>query len=114
MKQKGICEECKKEYEYEYNPKYPRKYCPECSAAKKAAYENKDSGEGMPANDPRVAQNQSMGQIATTEGISKVEHDFQSSYELGPAGNRHTIKYREVNELKDKIRMLTAEGLITE
>ncbi len=38
-KQKGICEECKSEYEYEYNPKYPRKYCPSCSAAKKAAYE---------------------------------------------------------------------------
>lgn len=41
LKQKGICEECKKEYEYEYNPKYPRKYCSECSAKKKAEYENK-------------------------------------------------------------------------
>ncbi len=42
VKQKGICEvpECGKEYEYEYNPKYPRKYCPECSAAKKQAYED--------------------------------------------------------------------------
>ncbi len=46
-KQKGICEECKKEYEYEYNPKYPRKYCPECSAAKKQSYEeaNKNYNE---------------------------------------------------------------------
>lgn len=40
MKQKGICEECGKEYEYEYNPKYPRKYCLECSAKKKQAYED--------------------------------------------------------------------------
>ena len=38
MNQKGICEECKKEYEYEYNPKFPRKYCHECSAKKKAEF----------------------------------------------------------------------------
>ncbi len=38
MKPKGICEKCKKEYEYEYNPKYPRKYCHECSAEKKKAF----------------------------------------------------------------------------
>ena len=41
-KQKGICVECKNEYEYDYNPKYPRKYCPSCSALKKAAYEAQD------------------------------------------------------------------------
>ncbi len=39
-KQKGICEECKVEYEYEYNPKFPRKYCPDCSAKKKQEYED--------------------------------------------------------------------------
>ncbi len=39
-KQKGICLECGKEYEYEYNPKFPRKYCPDCSAAKKQAFED--------------------------------------------------------------------------
>ena len=38
-RQKGICEECKVEYEYEYNPKFPRKYCPECSAKKKQEWE---------------------------------------------------------------------------
>ena len=37
-KQKGICVECKAEYEYEYNAKYPRKYCTPCSAKKKAEY----------------------------------------------------------------------------
>ncbi len=36
--QKGICVECKNEYKYDYNPKYPRKYCPECSAKKKAEF----------------------------------------------------------------------------
>ena len=37
-KQKGICEECKKEFEYDYNPKYPRKYCHPCGTAKQQAY----------------------------------------------------------------------------
>ena len=39
-KQKGICEECETKYEYEYNPKYPRKYCLDCSAKKKQDYED--------------------------------------------------------------------------
>ena len=36
--QKGTCAECRNEYDYEYNPKFPRKYCHECSAAKKAQF----------------------------------------------------------------------------
>ena len=36
-----ICEACNKEFQYELKPGFPRKYCPECSAAKKAEYENK-------------------------------------------------------------------------
>ena len=61
-KQKGICEECKVEYEYDYNPKFPRKYCPECSAKKKQEYLDKnpvnegwerpvDKDSGQPIND---------------------------------------------------------------
>lgn len=46
-KQKGICEECKNEYEYDYNPKYPRKYCHECSAKKKASFEG-TNGDDAP------------------------------------------------------------------
>ena len=38
-KQKGICEKCKEEYEYDYNPRYPRKYCHECSVKNKAEFE---------------------------------------------------------------------------
>ncbi|HEC66351.1 MAG TPA: hypothetical protein ENI23_13775 [bacterium] len=45
-KQKGICLECGVEYEYDYNPKFPRKYCPECSAKKKQEWEdNQGPGE---------------------------------------------------------------------
>jgi len=37
----AICGECNKEYDYDLKPGYPRKYCPECSAMKKAQYEGK-------------------------------------------------------------------------
>ena len=57
--QKGICAECNKEYEYEYNPQFPRKYCFECSAAKKASYSAGDvpkqqTSTAQPVNAPIV------------------------------------------------------------
>ena len=33
------CAECNKEFTYDEKPGYPRKYCPECSAKKKAEFE---------------------------------------------------------------------------
>tara|TARA_Y100000310_G_scaffold280361_1_gene300049 strand:+ start:3583 stop:3951 length:369 start_codon:yes stop_codon:yes gene_type:complete len=51
-KQLGVCQECSKEYEYEYNPKYPRKYCPECSAAKKAAFNDMQDPKVYPVERP--------------------------------------------------------------
>ena len=35
------CAECNVEFTFEENPKYPRKYCLNCSAKKKASYESK-------------------------------------------------------------------------
>ncbi|MEK6847065.1 MAG: hypothetical protein AABY16_02775 [Nanoarchaeota archaeon] len=32
---KQTCFECKKEFESNYNPRFPRKYCPSCSKKKK-------------------------------------------------------------------------------
>ncbi len=53
MIQKGICEECQGEYEYEYNPKFPRKYCYACSAQKKASYEAQGPKDAVqPVNVP--------------------------------------------------------------
>jgi hypothetical protein len=103
-----VCEECKKEFTYEPPKGFPdkRKYCDECSAKRKAAWEAKKSGN--------VAQDKSVGQIASTEGISKVEHDFQSEYEFGPAGNRHKIKYRNIEELKVKMKELEDAGYFVE
>ena len=36
------CENCGKEFTYEPNPKYPRKYCDECSAFKKQQWNAKN------------------------------------------------------------------------
>lgn len=58
--------------------------------------------------------NPSNGQIATTQGIAKVEHEFQSEYEFGPAGNRHKIKYRTIEELKNKMKELEEAGYFIE
>jgi hypothetical protein len=38
--EKKICENCKIDFEYKLKEGYPRKYCPKCSAEKKAAYES--------------------------------------------------------------------------
>ena len=65
-------------------------------------------------NEKKGSENASMGQIGTTEGISKVEHYFQSSYEFGKAGNRHTIKYWNVEDLKEKMKQLEKDGLLDE
>lgn len=110
--QKGICEECEKEYEYEYNPNFPRKYCPECSAIKKAQYENKQLPEEKPV---AVKQEEVKPQVQESKHdivISRTEKPH--SYEFGKAGARHKIYYGNVNELQDHIKMLKAEGLIEE
>lgn len=60
----------------------------------------------------KTPQKRSMGQTALTEGISTVQHDFQSEYECGPAGNRHKIKYRTMHELTEKIGHLKAAGYL--
>jgi len=36
-----VCEECGISFTYDMKPGFPRKYCPNCSAAKKASYEGK-------------------------------------------------------------------------
>ena len=44
MTEKTInCENCSVEFTFEENPKYPRKYCLNCSAKKKKQYAEKDT-----------------------------------------------------------------------
>jgi hypothetical protein len=56
----------------------------------------------------------SNGQIGTTEGIAQVIHSFESEYEFGPAGNRHKIKYRTIEELKERMKQLEDAGYLIE
>jgi len=61
-----------------------------------------------------TSQNTSNAVLGTTQGIAKVDHNFQSEYEFGPAGNRHKIKYRTIEELKQRIKELENEGYFVE
>lgn len=105
---KRECEECGKTFEYEPPKNYPdkRKYCDECSAKRKAEWEAKKGQKAQPQASKEVA--------GITEGISKVEHSFQSEYEFGPAGNRHKIRYKTIEELKQKIKELEDAGYLIE
>jgi len=40
MIKKRKCFDCKKEFEYNYNPRYVKKYCKECGAKRKKMWEN--------------------------------------------------------------------------
>ncbi len=109
----AICQECGKQFDYELKPGFPRKYCPECSAKKKAEYEGKQVNlpdqEVTAYSKPKAPQEQ----IAKHDiVISRTEKPH--SYEFGKAGARHKIYYGDVCDLKDHIRMLKAEGLVEE
>lgn len=65
-------------------------------------------------NTKNSLQNKSMGQIGATQGIAKVEHNFQSEFEFGPAGQRHKIKYFTIEELKQKMKELEEAGYFVE
>jgi len=79
----AVCGECSKQFEYELKPGYPRKYCFECSAIKKATYENKSLAEPkVPVvkvdgtyvgNNPKVAQS---GSKHTTMYVSYAKDIF--------------------------------------
>ena len=50
--------------------------------------------------------------IAPTSNIARVFNESQSSYEFGPAKNRHKVYYNSVEELVDKIEFLKVAGLV--
>jgi len=50
------CENCGNVFQHEPNPSFPRKYCPSCSAVKKANWEQKKMG-AVPMANPPVFQN---------------------------------------------------------
>ena len=56
--EKKICESCSKEFEYDMKPGYPRKYCPVCSAQKKASYENRGNSAYTESEKIETPENQ--------------------------------------------------------
>ena len=116
----AICQECKKQFEYDLKPGYPRKYCPECSAIKKASYENKQPLE-VPVVRPGEPSVQGTDN-RTDKEIKKPTGEYQSlvynktlcanSYEVGSAGNRFKIYFEDVKELQAKLKELKDVGLM--
>ncbi len=41
----AICQECNKQFEYDMKPGFPRKYCFECGAIKKASFSDMQQPE---------------------------------------------------------------------
>ena len=81
---------------------------------KKGQYMNLVSIEALTELSPKVPQNGSNEVVGVTEGIAMVNHVFQSSYDFGPASNRHTIKYNTIEELKTKHKELVDAGFIVD
>lgn len=100
----AICQECGKQFDYDLKPGYPRKYCPECSARKKALFEKKSPQSAPKPQEQAISKHDIV--------ISRTEKPH--SYEFGKAGMRHKIYYNDVNELTDHIRILKAAGLVDE
>ena len=44
----SICQACGEQYSYVMRPGFPRKYCPSCSAIKKASYEGRGNVPAVP------------------------------------------------------------------
>ncbi len=110
----AICQECDKQFEYDLKPGFPRKYCLECSAIKKAQFAGK-----QPEEKPEVVK---PGEVKP--GIKAPNGEYQSlvynktlsanSYEVGKSGNRFKIYFETVKELQTKIKELKDSGLMEE
>jgi len=115
VKQKGICEECKKEYEYDYNPKFPRKYCFECSAKKKAEFENRPAETSAEVKPERIKQEVEMG---TTPYKGRPENNSRdvmmlTSYAKDLMVDAKHIKYsaQEAADIILKLHKIISEGI---
>ena len=86
-----ICEECKKSYTYDENPKYPRKYCSDCSYKKKQQFAAPKVTTAIPANvtytpskDKLIVRQcclkcavESRGESTAMESLLKVAKEFE-------------------------------------
>lgn len=111
----AICQECKKQFEYDLKPGYPRKYCFECSQIKKATFAGKQQDVpvvpiGKAKTD--VVPTPRAGMIETQIHINK--HERANSYEFGKAGNRFKLYFEDATDLELKIKELKDAKLYSE
>ena len=122
MTEKTInCENCTREYTFEENPKFPRKYCDVCSDMKKTEFEgiNRDAkSEVVKIKEaPELVYEK-----PKDNGVKKENGEWQStvynrtiaanSYEVGSAGNRFKLYFETAQDLKDKMQELRNAGLM--
>ena len=110
----AVCAECKKEFDYELTPGFPRKYCVECGAIRKAAFATKQINQPITTQQP----GQVLGEVKQLP-VQTAKHDVvisrtekPHSYEFGPANQRHKIYYGEVIELVAHIASLKSAELL--
>lgn len=110
-----VCPDCNGVFEYFPNPNFPdkRKYCDNCSAVRKAQWEQK---QGKPAQ--KLVEAPKPQPVVKTEGgaviggsmvttqIQIVRNERPNSYEFGKAGNRFKIYFEDLDDLQDKIDSL--------
>lgn len=68
-----VCADCGANYTYTESPGFPRKYCSDCSVARKAAYDNK----------PQI----------TNEAVAKAVKDNVERTYKAPTGDKFTTMY---------------------
>ena len=101
------CAECNVEFTFEENPKYPRKYCLNCSAKKKASYESK--GEEPTASGNTEFENVPMNP-EKTNGFKLTEENIRiGALECAIAirkleGGNHVEIWKVVEEFEEYIR----------
>ena len=86
MEVTAVCQLCGKTFKYDLKPGFPRKYCPECSAKKKAEFERRNP---TTQNTPVVRPGEVKKEVAETESKKDPVRAM-----------RLTEKYFELNELK--------------
>ena len=101
--QKGICAECGAEYEYEYNPKYPRKYCDPCRAVKKAEFENRQKVPVVKPGvqvDPKGTIYEKPSNKNTTMYVSYAKDIFLGLLESDNSTDREVLMTNAISRVK--------------
>jgi len=96
------CENCGNVFQHEPNPSFPRKYCPSCSAVKKANWEQKKMGAVPMANPPVFQNNTAVVSNEPSRGNSIVAQVFVKCANEQLVGYMKTLTVDELGDLNTK------------